>query len=80
MHLIVLQIQTLETLRIDTKKYTAKQYSFVVIDATLASDNPLYFRKNLLKIIEILLMTINNEIRNKKLQYNINIEAAKLLA
>ena len=25
-------------------------------------------------------MTINNRIRNKKLQYNINIEAAKILA
>ena len=33
------------------KKYTAKPYSFLVIDATLASDNPLRFRKNLLKRI-----------------------------
>ena len=29
------------------KKYTAKPYSFLVIDATFASDNPLRFRKNL---------------------------------
>ena len=29
------------------KKCTAKPYSFLVIDATLASDNPLHFRKNL---------------------------------
>ena len=29
------------------KKCTAKPYSFLVIDATLPSDNPLYFRKNL---------------------------------
>ena len=29
------------------KKCTAKPYSFLVIDATLASDNPLRFRKNL---------------------------------
>ena len=28
------------------KKRTAKPYSFLVIDATLASDNPLCFRKN----------------------------------
>ena len=28
-------------------KCTAKPYSFLVIDATLASDNPLSFRKNL---------------------------------
>ena len=29
------------------KKCTAKLYSFLVIDATLASDSPLRFRKNL---------------------------------
>ena len=33
------------------KKCTAKQYCFLVIDATLASDNPLRFRKNLLERI-----------------------------
>ena len=33
------------------KQFTAKEYSFIVIDATLASDNLLRFRKNLLKII-----------------------------
>ena len=33
------------------KKCTAKLYSFLVIDATLASDNPSHFRKNLLKRI-----------------------------
>ena len=31
------------------KKCTAKPYSFLVVDATLPSDNPLKFRKNLLK-------------------------------
>ena len=31
------------------KKYTAKPYSFLVIDATLPSDNPLRFKKNLLE-------------------------------
>ena len=29
------------------KKWNAKSYSFLVIDATLVSDNPLRFRKNL---------------------------------
>ena len=29
------------------KKCTKKPYSFLVIDTTLASDNPLLFRKNL---------------------------------
>ena len=32
------------------KKYTAKPYSFLVNDTTLASDNPLWFRKNLLNV------------------------------
>ena len=31
------------------KKCTRKPYSFVVIDITLTSDNPLRFRKNLSK-------------------------------
>ena len=29
------------------KKFTAKSYSVLVIDATLASDNPSRFRKNI---------------------------------
>ena len=33
------------------KQFTVKEYSFLVIDATLASDNLLRFRKNLLKRI-----------------------------
>ena len=33
------------------KRCTAKPYSFLVIDATLASDNPLRFRKTLLEKI-----------------------------
>ena len=33
------------------KKCNAEPYSFLVIDTTLASDNPLHFRKNLLKRI-----------------------------
>ena len=32
------------------KKYTVEPYSFLVNDTTLPSDNPLRFRKNLLKI------------------------------
>ena len=33
------------------KKCTAKPYLFLIIDATLTSDNPLRFRKNLLERI-----------------------------
>ena len=33
------------------EKFPAKLYSFLVIDATLASDNPSRFRKNILERI-----------------------------
>ena len=33
------------------KNCTAKSYTFLVIDATLASDNPSHFRKNILEIV-----------------------------
>ena len=33
------------------KKYNAKTYPFSVVDGTLASDNPLHFRKNVLERI-----------------------------
>ena len=42
------------------KKFTAKPYSFLVIDATLASDNPLRFRKSLLVKVQKVIMTIND--------------------
>ena len=40
------------------KKCTAKPYSFLVTDATLASHNSLRFRKNLLERIEKLITTV----------------------
>ena len=52
----------------------------MVIDTTLASDNPLRFRKNLVERIEKLVMTINKKIRDEKLQYDINKEASKISA
>ena len=45
-----------------------KTILFLIIDATLAVDNPVCFRKNLI------------ERRDEKLQYDINIEAAKISA
>ena len=56
------------------------QYSFLVIDATLALDNPLLFRKNLVETIEKLIIAIDDKIRDEKLQYDINREAAKISA
>ena len=52
------------------KKCTAKPYSFLVIDATLASDNPSRFRKNLLERMQKL-MAIDDKTRDGKLQYDI---------
>ena len=60
------------------KKHTAKPYSFLVSDATIASDNPLRFRKNLFNII--IIMTIEDQIRDKRLKYDINRKAAKISA
>ena len=50
---------------------------FLVNDTTLASNNPL--RKNLFNIYNKI-MTINDQIRDEKLQYNINREAANISA
>ena len=46
--------------------------------ATLVSDNPSLFTKNLLERILKLIMTIDDKIRDEKLQHNINTEAAKI--
>ena len=62
------------------KKCTTRLYSFIVIDTTLTSDNPLCFRKNLVERILKLIMTIDDKIRNEKLQHDINREAAKISA
>ena len=60
------------------KKCTAKPYSFLVIDPTLASDNPSRVRKNFRERIKKLIMTNDDKIRDEKLQYDINREAAKI--
>ena len=51
-----------------------------MIDIILASDNPLRFRHNLLERLQKLIMTIDSKIRDEKLHYNINREAAKISA
>ena len=57
------------------KKCTAKPYSCLVIDATPASNKSSHFRKNIKTK-----MTIDDKIRDEKLQYDINKEAAKISA
>ena len=57
-----------------------KPYSSLVIYAILTSDNPFHFRKNLVERMQKLIMTIDDKVRNEKLQYDSNREAAKILA
>ena len=46
-------------------KDALQNHTFLVIDATLASDNPSYFRKNLLERTWKLIMAIDNKIRDE---------------
>ena len=62
------------------KKSTTELYSFLVIDATLVSDNSSCFRKNLLETIWTLTITIEDKIKHEKLQYDVSREAAKISA
>ena len=62
------------------KKWTSKTYSFLVIDTTLASDNFSRFTENLLERIQNLIITVDDRIKDEKLQYEINREVAKISA
>ena len=59
------------------KKSTAGLYYFLVIDTILPLDNSSRFRKNLIETIKKLILTIDDKIKDEKLQYDINREAAK---
>ena len=48
----------------------------LVLDTTFASDNILHFSKNLLEKKK-LVMAIDDNIRDEKLEYDINKEAAR---
>ena len=50
-------------------------YSFLLSDATLAWNIPSRFRKKILEIIKKLIMTIDDKIRDEKLQYDIDRKA-----
>ena len=62
------------------QKCTARPYSFLVNDPTLASDNTLSFRHNLLETIQKAIMTTDKRIKNGKMLYDINREEAKISA
>ena len=51
LHLIIHRVLTLKEFMNLYKKYNAKPYSFLILDATLALDSPLRFRMNLLERI-----------------------------
>ena len=48
-----------------------------MIYTTLASDNSSRLKKNILERVEKLIIKIDDKIRDEKVQYNINKEAAK---
>ena len=52
----------------------------MVIGTTLASDNSSRFKENLLEKIYKLTITIDNQIIDEKIQYDIDREAAKISA
>ena len=54
-------------------------YSFLVIEATLASYNPLFQQESIRRNIK-LIMSIDDNIRYENLQCDINREAAKISA
>ena len=52
----------------------------MVIDTNLPSDNSLRFKKNVLGTKQKLILTIDDEIKDEKLLYDIKKEAAKISA
>ena len=62
------------------KKSTAERYSFLVNNTTLPIDNPLRFTKKSLELICDKIIAINDQIKDEKLQYDINREAEKISA
>ena len=60
------------------RKCIAKPYSFLVIDATIALDNPLQLRKNLIDRILKLITTINDKIiKHMEKLINMNVLQVK---
>ena len=60
------------------RKCIAKPYSFLVTDATIALDNPLQLRKNLIERILKLITTINDKIiKHMEKLINMNVLQVK---
>ena len=63
-HYCIIKVPTTKDCINFCKNVLQKQNYFSIIDATLASDNPLHFRKNLLERIYKLIMTIDDKMKN----------------
>ena len=66
------------------RKHTSKPYSFLTIDTTLPTDDPLRFREISLFHYKITLVdkikTLDNKIKANQAQYDLDREAAKISA
>ena len=51
------------------RNFTAEPFSFLVIATFFTSDNVLCFQKNLLEGMKRVVMTIDENLRDEKLQY-----------
>ena len=71
--MIICLILTLETLWSYTENIPRK----IFFDTLPSSDNPLSFQKNLLEEVLRVIMTIDDKIRDEKLQYDISTTTAK---
>ena len=60
------------------KIYIVKPYFFLAINNSLASDNPLNLRCNLLERMWKLIIITDDKIRDEKLQFDINREVTNI--
>ena len=51
-----------------------------MVDTTFPSDHALHFQKNLLEELQRVIMTVDDRIRDEKLQYDIKKPTAKISA
>ena len=74
-HLIIHLILTFKTF-LFFRKFVLKCH--IIFWLLIASNNPSHFRTNLLDRIKTLIMTVDYKIKDEKLLYNIDREAAKI--
>ena len=77
---MIQQILTIKNLLISIKNVLSKPCSFLAAYARPVSGNRVHFKKDLLERIEKLIMINDDKIRDEKLHYYINREAAKTSA